>query len=91
MRAKIWSCSTCKNGLGLVDFAVDVHATQWGTLSRLVHTIDAKLADEGWAIDENTMLEIGGKNIQVFGAGNAYRIKRQNGKITIDIFQSEFF
>ena len=80
-----------RKGLGLVDFAVDVHATQWGTLSRLVHTIDAKLTDEGWAIDENTMLEIDGKNIQVFGAGNAYQIKRQNSKITIDIFQSEFF
>ena len=77
-----------RNGLGLVDFAVDVHATQWGTLSRLVHTIDAKLADEGWAIDENTMLESDGENIQIFGAGNAYLIKRENSKITIDIFQS---
>ncbi len=78
-----------RKGLGLVNFAVDVHATQWGTLSRLVHTIDAKFSDEGWAIDENTMLEISENKIEIFGAGNAYRVKRQNDKITIDIFQSE--
>ena len=78
-----------RNGLGLVDFAVEVHATQWGTLSRLVHTIDAGFSNEGWAIDENTMLEIDGKNIQIIGAGNAYRVKRQNSEITIGIFQSE--
>ena len=43
-------------GLGLVPFAVDVHATQWGTLTRLVHAVDAGLAAEGWAIDEGTVL-----------------------------------
>ena len=78
-----------RKGLGLVNFAIDVHATQWGTLSRLVHAIDAKFSDEGWAIDENTMLEIENENIKISGAGNAYRVKRQNDKITIDIFQSE--
>lgn len=77
-----------RNGLGLVPFAVDVHATQWGTLSRLVHTIDAKLTDEGWAIDENTMLEINEKDISVHGTGSAYRVRRQNEKITAEIFQS---
>lgn len=78
-----------RNGLDLVPFAVDVHATQWGTLSRLFHTIDAKLADEGWAIDENTMLEFDGEDVQVYGAGNAYRIKRQKDEITISSFQAE--
>lgn len=78
-----------KNGLGLVNFAVDVHATQWGTLSRLIHTIDAKFSDEGWAIDENTMLEISENKIKIYGAGNAYQLRRQNGEITIAVFQSE--
>jgi cyanophycinase len=79
---------TVENGLGLVDFAVDVHASQWGTLSRLVHAIDARLADEGFAIDENTMLEVDESGaIKISGAGNAYRVKRQNGEITISIFQ----
>ena len=77
-----------RKGLGLVPFAVEVHATQWGTLSRLVHTIDARLADEGWAIDENTMLEITGNDIRIFGAGNAYRV-RQDDKLAIKIFQAE--
>ena len=77
-----------RNALGLVNFTVDVHATQWGTLSRLVHAIDAKLADEGWAIDENTMLEIDRENIQIFGAGNAYHLKRKNHEIIIRIHQS---
>ena len=28
-------------GLGLVGFAVDVHAAQWGTVGRLVHAVCA--------------------------------------------------
>ena len=77
-----------RRGLGLVNFTVDVHATEWGTLSRLVHAIDAGLAEEGWAIDENTMLEISENKVEIFGAGNAYQIKRQNGEIMIKIHQS---
>ncbi len=78
-----------REGLGLVDFSVDVHATQWGTLSRLVHAIDAGLADEGRAIDENTMLEIIDGKINIFGAGNVYHFKRQNGKIEISIYRGK--
>jgi cyanophycinase len=78
-----------REGLGLVPFSVDVHATQWGTLSRLVHAVDAKFTDVGWAIDENTLLESDGNNVRIFGMGNAYRIKRQNGETIIDVFQAE--
>jgi cyanophycinase len=77
-----------RNGLGLINFSIDVHATQWGTLSRLVHAVDAGVSQEGWAIDENTMLEISENKIEIFGAGNAYQIKRQNGGIIIKIHQS---
>ncbi|HEX8287207.1 MAG TPA: Type 1 glutamine amidotransferase-like domain-containing protein [Pyrinomonadaceae bacterium] len=77
-----------RNGLGLVPFAVDVHATQWGTLSRLVHAIDAEFVVEGWAIDENTLLEFDGKNVSVHGAGGAYRIRRAVNHSVIDIFHS---
>lgn len=76
-----------KNGLNLVNFTVDVHATQWGTLSRLVHAVNDGFAGEGWAIDENTMLRINKNNIEVFGAGNAYRVKKQNREIVVKIFQ----
>lgn len=76
-----------RNGLGLVNFAVDVHASQWGTFSRLAHVIDAKLAEEGWAIDENTLLEVLDGEVKIFGEGNAYRIKRQKGGIIMKIYQ----
>lgn len=77
-----------RSGLNLVPFTVEVHATQWGTLSRLIHSIDAELADEGWAIDENTMLKISENNISVYGAGSAYRVQRQEKNLTVEIFQS---
>jgi cyanophycinase len=67
-----------RRGLGRVPFAVDVHATQWGTLTRLVHAVDAGLAAEGWAIDEGTALvvEHDGAAPRVEGLGSAYRVTR---------------
>jgi cyanophycinase len=67
-----------RTGLGLVPFAVDVHATQWGTLTRLVHAVDAGLIAEGWAIDEGTALVVGndGADPRVEGLGSAYRVTR---------------
>lgn len=77
-----------RRGLGLVPFAVDVHATQWGTLSRLVHAVDARLASEGVAIDENTMLEISENSLSVHGAGSVYLVRRTENQTLIDIFQA---
>lgn len=77
-----------RDGLGLVPFSTDVHATQWGTLTRLVHAVDARLVNQGWAIDENTMLEIIEGEKKIHGAGNAYCVRRLNEKITVDVFQS---
>lgn len=77
-----------RSGLNLVPFAVEVHATQWGTLSRLIHAIDANLINCGWAIDENTMLEIIEGKIIIHGAGNAYCVRRRDGKIIVDIVQA---
>jgi cyanophycinase len=66
---------TVRPGLGLVPFAVDVHATQWGTLTRLVHAIRAGLAPEGWAVDEGTTLIYDGDRVErVAGLGSAYRV-----------------
>lgn len=78
-----------RNGLGLVNFSVDVHASQWGTLSRMIHAIDAELISEGWAIDENTLLEIIDDEIKVFGIGNAYFVIRRNGEIILNVFQTD--
>jgi cyanophycinase len=45
-----------RDGLGVVDALVDVHAAQWGTLGRLCHAVRAE-GVEGWAIDEGTAVE----------------------------------
>jgi cyanophycinase len=66
-------------GLGLVPFAIDVHAAQWGTLSRLVHAVAAGLVDAGWAIDEGTALVVEDGTPRVEGLGCAYRVAGEPG------------
>ena len=60
---------TVVEGIGLVEGAVDVHAAQWGNVSRLVAVVEAGLAPRGIAIDEDTVLEPGGT---VRGAGRVW-------------------
>ncbi|MBI5160962.1 MAG: Type 1 glutamine amidotransferase-like domain-containing protein [Micrococcales bacterium] len=60
-------------GLGLVDLAIDVHAAQWGTLSRLVAAVEAGLVPGGVAIDEDTALIVG-QDLRVAGAGNVWQV-----------------
>jgi cyanophycinase len=62
-------------GLGLLPGAcVDVHAAQWGTLSRLVATVAAGLAPAGVALDEETVLTNSFGGWQVRGAGHAWEL-----------------
>jgi cyanophycinase len=61
-------------GLGLVPFAVEVHASQWGTLTRLLHALDLGLVAEGWAVDEHTLLQVDNTGVHVYGAGQAYHV-----------------
>lgn len=61
---------TVVDGLGLVPFAVDVHAAQWGTLGRLVAAVAEGLVAEGWALDEGALL-VGG---EVHGPGAAWHV-----------------
>jgi cyanophycinase len=76
---------TVAPGLGLVPFAVDVHATQWGTLTRLVHAVAAGLVDEGWAVDEGTALVIDRGRARAEGAGAAYRVARDGERVSVTI------
>jgi cyanophycinase len=62
---------TVVDGIGLVGGAVDVHASQWGNLSRLVAAVETGLVAQGVAIDECTTL---GPGRQVTGAGRAWRV-----------------
>ena len=61
-------------GLARVPFAVDVHATSWGTLTRLTHAVSAGLVPEGWAVDEHTCLAVDDGGMTVHGTGCAYRV-----------------
>ena len=61
-------------GIGLVAGAVDVHAAQWGTLSRLVAAVDAGLVESGVAIDECTLLTVDGDRRTVAGAGRVWQV-----------------
>ncbi len=72
-------------GLGLAPFAVDVHASQYGTPTRLLHTVNAGLAPEGWAIDEDTMVELAPGKIAVSGLGSAYHVHPGGGSLTVEI------
>jgi cyanophycinase len=64
-------------GLGLVRSTVDVHAAQWGNVSRLIMAIrDTDGVDQGMAIDEHTVLIIDGTTSAVRGAGQVWRVRR---------------
>jgi cyanophycinase len=79
---------TVRPGLGLVPFAVDVHATQWGTLTRLVHAVDAGLVAEGWAVDNGTVLVAGDGPPRVEGLGSAYHVTRADGRLGIAVVRA---
>lgn len=62
---------TARDGLGLVPFAIEIHASQMGTLTRLLHAVELSLGPEGWAIDENTLLQVDANVMRVYGQGHA--------------------
>jgi cyanophycinase len=74
-----------RDGLGLVDFAVDVHAAQWGTLTRLIAAVGAGLVDEGYAIDEGTVLVCDGAEPRVEGLGHAWRVRTHASNTIVSV------
>lgn len=70
-------------GLGLVPFAVDNHAAQWGTLGRLAAVVAGGRLAHGVAIDENTLVEFGGEGgggrARVAGRGRAHSVRPAPG------------
>jgi cyanophycinase len=67
---------TVRDGLGLMRCTVDVHASQWGTLGRLLHAVAGPGDATGLAIDEATAVEVDGDRIAVHGHGAAYLVRR---------------
>jgi len=76
---------TVARGLGLVDVLVDVHAAQWGTHYRLVHAVLAAGRGEGWAIDENTALDVEGDRVTVRGVGTATRVRHSGSHAEVSV------
>ena len=76
-------------GLARVPFTVDVHATSWGTLTRLVHAVSAGLVPEGWAIDEHTCLTVDdGGEITVQGHGCAYHVTGTGRLVGVEVVKT---
>jgi cyanophycinase len=71
---------TVVEGLGLVDGAVDVHAAQWGNVSRLVAAVESGLVPGGIALDECTTLLPDG---DVAGAGRLWRVSRDGERVVV--------
>ncbi|HWJ07794.1 MAG TPA: hypothetical protein VNS46_00365 [Nocardioides sp.] len=61
-------------GLGRVPFAVDVHAAQWGTLSRAVAAVAAGRVPAARAIDEHTAVVVRDGAVEVTGVGQALEV-----------------
>ncbi|GAB3606973.1 hypothetical protein GCM10027413_23820 [Conyzicola nivalis] len=74
---------TVAEGLGLVDLAIEVHAVQWGTLSRLVAATEAGLVDGGIAIDEFTALIVGDDLLRVVGSGSIWQVDRGDDGVLV--------
>lgn len=71
------------DGLGLVPFAVDVHAAQWGTLGRLVAAVGSGAVTSGVALDEDTLLTVTGAQMSVSGIGRAHLVDQAGDGVTV--------
>ncbi len=75
-------------GLGLTEHSIDAHASQWGTISRVLHSVDQNRISSGWAIDESTMMQITNNEINVYGLGQVYFIEKEGkGECKISIYR----
>ena len=70
-------------GLGLVDLAVEVHAAQWGTLTRLIAATEAGLVEGGVAIDEFTVLIVGDDAFAVVGRGSVWQVTAHDDGVLV--------
>jgi hypothetical protein len=74
---------TVAPGIGLIDLAVDVHAAQWGSVSRLIAAVEAGLVDGGVAIDEHTALIVSDGPLRVAGRGSVWKVTPDAGSVRV--------
>lgn len=70
-------------GIGLVDITIDVHAAQWGTVSRLIAATEADLVSGGVAIDEGTTLVVADGGLTVQGTGSIWQVMPGEHGVTV--------
>jgi cyanophycinase len=80
---------TVENGIGLLDISVDVHAVQWGNLSRLIAATEAGLVAGGIAIDENTAFIVGEGALRAVGAGNVWQVLPAEAGVRVSSLAAE--
>ena len=74
-----------RQGIGLVPFAIDVHASQYGTPTRLLHADRTGAVQDGWAVDEDTMIVVADGRVTVSGLGSAYRVQATGESLAVRI------
>jgi cyanophycinase len=79
---------TVVDGLGLVPFAVDVHAAQWGTLGRMCAVVAAGLVQSGVAIDEQAAVVASDGSYSVIGSGAAHVVTSAASGVSVRSIQS---
>jgi cyanophycinase len=76
---------TVRDGLGLVELSVDVHAAQWGNVTRLWMAAETGVVEAGVAIDEDTALIVEGDRLTVAGAGQVWWVSRTAGGTSLQV------
>lgn len=74
---------TIEEGLGLIDVTVDVHAVQWGNLSRAIAAVDSGAVDEVIAIDEATVLAVGSGPLRASGSGTVWAVTKDDRGVLV--------
>lgn len=74
---------TIEDGLGLIDVTVDVHAAQWGNLSRAIAAVDSGAVGEAVAIDEATVLTVGAGPLRAGGAGTVWVVTHDDRGVLV--------
>lgn len=74
---------TIEDGLGLIDVTVDVHAVQWGNLSRAIAAVDSGGVGEVIAIDESTVLTVGMGPLRTAGAGSVWAVTKDERGVLV--------
>jgi cyanophycinase len=70
-------------GRGLIDVTIDVHAVQWGNLTRAIAAVDSGVVGEVIAIDESTVLTVGSGLLRAGGAGTVWVVTRDERGVLV--------